>query len=73
MIVASGGGRIVADGGRDLARAVTAAQGTQLVVQDVRPLASGDEIGIGVFMFMIVCTICGYLAATMLVHSRPRP
>jgi hypothetical protein len=25
----------------------------------------GDEIGIGVFMFLIVCTICGYLAVTL--------
>ncbi len=71
VIVASGGGRIVASASETLARAVTAAQGTQLVVRDVRPLAAGDELGIGVFMFMIVCTICGYLAATLLFTVAP--
>jgi hypothetical protein len=40
-------------------------------VRDVRPLPSGDEIGVGVFMFMIVCTICGYLSATLLFTVAP--
>ena len=71
VIVASAGGRIVAMAAETLARSVTAAQGAQLVVRDVRPLAAGDEIGIGVFMFMIVCTICGYLAATLLDTVAP--
>ncbi len=71
VIVASAGGRLVATAAETLARAVTARQGTRLVVQDVRPLAAGDEIGIGVFMFMIICTICGYLAATLLFTVAP--
>jgi predicted secreted protein len=71
VIVASSGGRIVAVAAETLARAVTTAQGTQLVVRDVRPLPSGDEIGIGVFLFMVVCTICGYLAATLLFTVAP--
>jgi hypothetical protein len=41
------------------------------VVRDVRPLPSGDQIGLGVFMFMIVCTICGYFAATLLFTVAP--
>jgi hypothetical protein len=71
VIVASAGGRIVAVAAETLARSVTTLQGAQLVVRDVRPLAPGDELGIGVFMFMIVCTICGYLAATLLFTVAP--
>lgn len=71
VIVASAGGRVVATAAETLARAVTVAQGAQLVVRDVRPLPPGDEIGIGIFMFMIVCTICGYLAATLLFTVAP--
>jgi hypothetical protein len=66
LIVASANGRIVATAAETLARAVTAAQGGQLAVQEVRPLASGDEIGLGVFMFIVVCTICGYITPTVL-------
>jgi len=47
------------------------AQGAPLVVRDVRPLPSGDQIGVGVFMFMIVCTICGYIAPTILETAAP--
>jgi hypothetical protein len=71
VIVASAGGRLVATAAETLARSVTAAQGAQLVVRDVRPLTAGDQIGIGVFRFMIVCTICGYLAATLLFTVAP--
>lgn len=71
VIVASAGGRIVATAAETVARAVTTAQGAQLAVREVRPLAPGDEIGIGIFMFMIVCTICGYLAATLLFTVAP--
>jgi len=71
VIVAGAAGRIVAVAAEQLARAVTEAQGARLVVRDVRPLPSGDEIGVGVFMFMIVCTICGYLAATLLFTISP--
>jgi hypothetical protein len=71
VIVAGAGGRIVATAAERLARSATEAQGTQLMVRDVRPLPSGDEIGVGVFMFMIVCTICGYLAVTLLFTVAP--
>jgi hypothetical protein len=71
VIVASAGGRLTATAAETLARAVTASEGAQLVVRDVRPLASGDEIGIGIFMFMVVCTICGYLAVTLLFTVAP--
>jgi hypothetical protein len=53
------------------ARSITTAQGAQRVVRDVRPLPPGDAIGVGVFMFMIVCTICGYFAATLLFTVAP--
>lgn len=71
VIVASAGGRIVASVAEELARSVTTAQGAQLIVRDVRPLAAGDAIGIGVFLFMIVCTICGYRAVTLLFTVAP--
>ena len=71
VIVASAGGRIVATAAENLARAVTTTQGAQLTVDDVRPLPAGDQIGIGVFMFMVVCTISGYLAATLLFTVAP--
>jgi hypothetical protein len=71
LIVATAGGRLVATIAERLARNVAAAQGAQLAVRDVRPLASGDAIGVGVFMFMIVCTICGYLAVTLLFTVAP--
>jgi hypothetical protein len=71
VIVAQAGGRIVATAAETFARSVAAAQGAQLAVRDVRPLPAGDELGLGVFMFMIVCTICGYLAATLLFTVAP--
>ncbi len=71
VIVAGGGGRLVATAAETLSRSITARQGAQVVVRDVRPLVSGDEIGLGVFMFMIVCTICGYLAVSLLYTEAP--
>jgi hypothetical protein len=70
-IVATGGGRLVAKAGEDFLRAAAATQGAQLVVRDVRPLAAGDPLGLGIFMFMIVCTIGGYIAATVLATVAP--
>jgi hypothetical protein len=69
-IVARAGGRLVATATESFLRSVTASQGGQLVARDVRPLASGDPIGIGVFMFMIVCTICGFWRSRCSSRSR---
>ena len=71
VVVASANGRLVATAAETLARSVTVAQGAPLTVRDVRPLTSGDEIGLGVFLFMIVCTICGYIAPTVLETATP--
>jgi hypothetical protein len=71
LIVASANGRIVATAAETLARGVTAAQGGQLAVQEVRPLPDGDEIGLGIFMFLVVCTICGYITPTVLETLTP--
>jgi hypothetical protein len=71
VIVASANGRIVAAATETLARNVTAAQGAQLVVDEVRPLPPGDQIGVGVFLFFVVCTIAGYLTATVLETLAP--
>ena len=35
-------------------------------VHDIRPLPGRDEIGLGVFMCVIVLTISGYLTVTVL-------
>jgi hypothetical protein len=72
VIVASANGRLVATAAETLAQSVAARQGEQLTVREVRPLASGDEIGLGVFMLMIVCTISGYLAVGLLATAAPR-
>jgi hypothetical protein len=71
LIVASANGRIVATAAEQLARDVAAAQGAQLAVREVRPLPSGDEIGLGIFMFLVVCTICGYITPTVLETITP--
>jgi hypothetical protein len=71
VIVASAGGRIVATAAETLARSAAAAQGAQVAVREVRPLADGDEIGLGVFMFLVVCTICGYITPTILETLAP--
>ena len=71
VIVASANGRLVATAAESLARTVTTAQGAQLDVREVRPLASGDEIGLGIFMFMLICTICGYLVVSLIYTAAP--
>ena len=71
LIVASANGRIIATAAKGLARQVAAAQGAQVVVREVRPLPSGDEIGLGIFLFMVVCTICGYITPTVLETVTP--
>ena len=71
VIVASANGRLVATAAETLARAITATQGAQLAIREVRPLPAGDEIGLGIFMFMIVCTICGYITPTILETLAP--
>jgi hypothetical protein len=71
VIVASAAGRLVAATSETFVRSVAASQGEQLVVNDLRPLPSGDEIGIGIFIFMIACTIAGYIAVTVLQTFAP--
>ena len=71
MVVASANGRIVATAAETLAQEVTTAQGAQLAVREVRPLAPGDELGLGIFMFMIVCTVCGYIAVSVIYTAAP--
>jgi hypothetical protein len=70
-IVATASGRLVATATEGFLREVAAQQGAQLAVQDVRPLPVGDELGLGVFLFMIILTIAGDLAATVLQTAAP--
>lgn len=71
VVVASANGRIVAAAAESVARTVTTAQGAQLIVKEVRPLVPGDEIGLGIFMLLIVCTICAYIAPTIMDTVAP--
>jgi hypothetical protein len=71
VVVASAGGRIVATAAETFVRGVTTKEGQQLVKREVRPLADGDEIGLGIFMFIVVATIAGYIAPTVLETLTP--
>jgi hypothetical protein len=71
VVVASANGRIVAAAAQSLAGAASETQGAQLAVREVRALPSGDELGLGIFMFLIVCTICGYITPTILETAAP--
>ena len=66
LYTASAAGRLTATATENLARGLTAAQGQQLVVTDLRPLPSGDPIGLALFLFMIVLTLSSYLTVTLL-------
>lgn len=70
--IASGGGMTVAQSVEKVAQSVGDATGTAVVVDDVAPLSAGDATGMGLFYFMIVCTIAGYLTVTVLSQVAPR-
>lgn len=71
VIVAEASGRLVSTATEGFFREVAAAQGGSLAVHDIRALPKGDEIGIGVFLFLIIMTISGYIAATVLATVAP--
>jgi hypothetical protein len=71
VIVASAGGRLVAAAAEKLAGGAARAQRATLAVRELRPLPPGDALGLGVFMFMIICTIAGYLTVTVLFTETP--
>ena len=70
-IVASAGGRLAAKATEDFLRAATSTQGIRLAVRDVRPLPAGDILGLGIFLWLIVLTITGYIASTVLATITP--
>ncbi|WP_139191206.1 hypothetical protein [Rhodococcus tukisamuensis] len=45
-----------------VAQPLADASGSTLVVEDVAPLGTGDTTGMGLFYFLVVCTIGGYLS-----------
>jgi hypothetical protein len=71
VVVASAGGRIVAVAAETLAQSAAMAQHAPLTQRETRPLTPGDELGLGIFMFTIVCTICAYIAPTALETLTP--
>ena len=64
--VASGGGVTVAQTVEQVAQPMAAAMGTTMSVEDAAPLGSGDTTGMGLFYFLVVCTIGGYLSVMVL-------
>ena len=64
--VASGGGITQAQTVEKVARPIADAMGTTMDIEDASPLGSGDSTGMGLFYFMIVCTIGGYLTVMVL-------
>jgi hypothetical protein len=64
VIVAAASGNSVTAAVESLFRAVAAKQGASLVVRDVRPLPAGDTSGISLFLFMVACTLGGFLTVT---------
>lgn len=64
--IASGGGIMVAQTVEQVAQPLAEALGAPMTVEDVAPLGDGDSSGMGLFYFMIVCTIGGYLTVMVL-------
>ena len=71
LIVAAASGNSVTSAVESLFRAVAAHQRAQLAVRDVRPLSAGDTSGISLYMFMIACTIGGFLTVTATALAAP--
>lgn len=70
--VASGGGITVSQTVETVAQTMGDATGIPVVVDDVAPLGSGDATGMGLFYFLVICTIAGYLTITVLSQVAPR-
>ncbi|MDG3010381.1 ABC transporter permease [Rhodococcus sp. D2-41] len=70
--VASGAGMTVTQTVEKVGQQLASATGTQLVVHDVAPLGGGDGTGMGLFYFMVVCTIGGYLTVTVVSQAAPK-
>lgn len=70
--IASASGLTVTQTIEKVAQPMADATGSQLVVHDVAPLGSGDGSGMGVFYFVMVCTIAGYLTVTVLSQAAPK-
>ncbi|WP_200182715.1 hypothetical protein [Tomitella biformata] len=64
--IASGGGITVAQAVEHVAQPLADGLGTTVTVQDAAPLGAGDSTGMGLFYFMIVCTIGGYITVMVL-------
>lgn len=70
--VASAAGSAAATAVEHLARQIADQTGAPLRIQDVVPSAPGDGSGTGLFYFLVVCTIGGYLAVTVLAQTAAR-
>lgn len=67
--IASGGGVAVSQAVERVAQPLADAFGSPLAVEDVAPLGAGDTTGMGLFYFLVVCTIGGYLTVMVLSQT----
>lgn len=70
--IASGGGITVSQAVEHVAQPLADALGSTLAVEDVAPLGTGDTTGMGLFYFLVVCTIGGYLSVMVLSQAAAR-
>ncbi len=69
--VASGAGASVAQVVEGVAQPLAQQAGTTVEVADIAPLTGGDATGMGLFYFVIICSIAGYLTVTVLAQLAP--
>ncbi|QDQ98145.1 ABC transporter permease [Tomitella fengzijianii] len=70
--IASGASATVAQVVQGVASPLAESMGTTVQTDDIAPLTDGDATGMGLFYFMIVCSIAGYLTVTVLAQLAPR-
>ncbi|TQF75068.1 hypothetical protein FK531_03200 [Rhodococcus spelaei] len=69
--IASAEGQSLVQAVEGVARPLAEAQGVPLAVTDHAPLSAGDSTGTGLFYFLVVCTILGYLTITVVSQAAP--
>ncbi|WP_182346706.1 ABC transporter permease [Tomitella gaofuii] len=69
--VASGASATVAQTVQSVAAPLAQQTGTTVTVDDIAPVTGGDATGMGLFYFMVVCSIAGYLTVTVLSQLAP--
>ena len=71
LYFAGGVGSALNGAAQGLFHGIAAQQGHPLNLVDLVPLVSGDPSGTGIFYFVIICTLAGYLTMTVLEQAAP--